>query len=229
MTKKVIILVISLFLIIALIPQVKAATFNVNPTLSKTEVKPGETFTVTLRLESEDGISGISLDYEYDTEKLERVNATLLDRKFGDMTELDENDEPTNTMDLILNGSSTVTSSDCYSIEFKVKSNATVGEKAKISFKNIEYGTDASSNSDGTIDLIEREVTIVPSSTPSPSTSPSPSPSTDETPGNDEKDPSAADKKFPSAGKMILSTIAIAGIIAAAIFGFLYRKYRDVK
>ena len=86
MKKRLMIIGLAMLIILTNIITCYAAT---EPTATlksdKTEVKAGETFTVTLSATCEDGINGIDTTYTYDTERLELVSANVASSNFSSL------------------------------------------------------------------------------------------------------------------------------------------------
>ena len=84
MKKRIMIIGFTILFILANIMTSYAAT-EATATLkaNKTEVKAGETFTVTLSATCQDGINSIDTIYTYDTEKLELVSANVASSDFA--------------------------------------------------------------------------------------------------------------------------------------------------
>ena len=132
---------------------VQAATATASFVPSKGEVKPGETFTVLLTVNCQDGINGVTgLKYNYDSTVLDLVNTTVKDSNFtnlGTSTELD----------LISGSTSKITSSNIFELEFKVKETAKAGT-TEIKIEPFEVDSDAETNSEASIGEKKATVTI---------------------------------------------------------------------
>lgn len=122
------VMVVMLF-VIALVTTVNAASANVSLTASKSELKPGDTFTVTFKVSCDDGINGLSTKLSYDTDKLELSGTPVIADKFTRIEDVDEN-----TFSIIDNGSKDTTV-NMITFTFKVKANAE--GTAKIQLNNL--------------------------------------------------------------------------------------------
>lgn len=152
--KRKIIMVVTIVLLI-----VTNATFvfaNEEPivklVVDKTEVKPGEEFTVTLKVSCKEGINGIDTTYSYDTEKLELVSTKILNSNFASLG-------VDNQITLINNSTESIQETDIYMITLKVKED--IGEKctASIGISETFLDSDATTNSSHTI--AKQEVKII--------------------------------------------------------------------
>ena len=137
--KKIIVSIMVLCLILSGINIVNASTGTVNLIANNKSIKPGETFTVTLSVSCEDGINGIDTTYNYDQDKLELVSAKVSNDNWANLG-------INNSITVISNSTSKITSSDIYVLTFKVKDNATAGI-AKVSISDIMIDSDLSENS----------------------------------------------------------------------------------
>ena len=182
MKKKLMILGFTILFMLANIMTCYAA---VEPTAvlnaDKTEVKAGETFTVTLSATCEDGINGIDTTYTYDTEKLELVSANVASSDFASLG-------TDNQITVICNSTESITSADIYVLTFKVKDGVEVDSTAKVSVSEITLDSDAATDSQHTI--ATQEVTItVKSDTTDPETPTDPENPTDPETPVDPEDP----------------------------------------
>ena len=103
-----------------------AATGTVEFKSNTTEVKKGETFTVTLSATSEDGINGIDTKYTYDSEKLDLVSENVAD------TSNWSNIGASPDITIICNSTQSIKNADIYILTFKVKDNVSAGSTIKI-------------------------------------------------------------------------------------------------
>lgn len=132
-----IMLMISLFVAVG-IKEVKAVEATASLVSSKTTVKAGESFTVTLKVSSEQGLNGVIAEIKYDTEKLELESATA-GANWGDLS--------SGTQLALIATADNLKTSDVYSITFKVKSGATGEVEIKtgeIQVDTMEQGNDSS-------------------------------------------------------------------------------------
>ena len=253
MKRKLMIIVFTMSFILANIITCYAAT---EPTVTlqadKTEVKAGETFTVTLSATCEDGINGIDTTYTYDTERLELVSANVASSNFSSLgTE--------NQITVICNSTESITSSDIYVLTFKVKDGIEVGSTAIVSVSETMIDSDAATNSQHTVAAQEVTITIK-SDAADPDTPTDPRTPTDpdipvvpdepsengdstQTPGQSQtttdettvvaggdKDTTIADTVIPKAGINVMIIIAIMATLIGALV--IYRKnqgYIDIK
>ena len=136
MIKKIIVSIVMLSVILFCVTNVNAANGSANLIASSTSVKPGDTFTVTLSVNCEDGINGIDTTYSYDEDKLELVNANVGGNNWASLG-------VNGTIQVICNSTSKITSDNVYVLTFKVKDNAEVGTTAKINTTEIKVDSDA--------------------------------------------------------------------------------------
>ena len=109
-------LIIILFVVMG-IKDVNAITATASLVASKEKVKAGESFSITLKASSEEGLNGIVTNLEYDTDKLE-----LTEKKAGtNWQDLSADSE----IALICNATDTIKTADVYTLTFKAKENAT--------------------------------------------------------------------------------------------------------
>ena len=106
---------------------VKAASGDIKLNPSSTQVRPGDTFTVTMNAECEGGINLISgkeekdgFLFNYDKSKLELISGEAI--KLSNL-----NEEVASGTVLLLGNSASFKSGNVYELKFKVKSNATRG------------------------------------------------------------------------------------------------------
>lgn len=155
MKKRIIIFALVIVLIMISTIAVNAADAVAILNLSNEEVKPGDTFTVTLNIACEEGINGLISVLSYDDTKLQLIKTEMVDTSkwvnLGDEV----------NFNIIHNSSNTETSADIVKATFKVKDTAKVGTKAKITMSNVEVDSDAATNSTKTIGTKEIEVSIV--------------------------------------------------------------------
>ena len=135
-----------------------AATGTVEFKSNTTEVKKGETFTVTLSATSEDGINGIDTKYTYDSEKLDLVSENVAD------TSNWSNIGASPDITIICNSTQSIKNADIYILTFKVKDNVSAGSTIKIKTTDILLDTDAQTDSEVTITSKKLEITVKDSS-----------------------------------------------------------------
>ena len=153
--KKIIITILLLICILASFTTVQAdSTATATLRTSNSTVKIGETFTVTLSVWCEEGINGIDTTYSYDSDKLELVSASLKDTT--NWASLGSGDQIT----VISNSESKIKQADVYVLTFKVKDDATAGQTAKVSTKDILVDSDADTNSEKTVKALSTLIKI---------------------------------------------------------------------
>lgn len=150
--KKKILLITSIMSIIllTLISTSFAATGNIELTPSNKKVKRGETFTITIKVTSEDGINGIMADYSYDDTYLE-----LQGKKVKDNWQDFSSD---NSLVFMTNSESKITEVDILELTFKVKETAKIGNTTQIKLIDATIDTDLSENSK--VDISDKTILI---------------------------------------------------------------------
>lgn len=224
MKKKLMIIGMIAFLIIASCITVYAGAHSVTLVTGKTEVKAGETFTVQLKVATPDGINGMVTSYSYDTEKLELVSKRLLDSNFTELGSTSANEIVLMFTPANLSNFTKVTETNIYEFTFKVKEGATVGSTATITVGETQLSTLATSNADHKIPGDEIAITVAQAVTPDPDPEP-------DTPGGENPDPEDPDTPdYPYAGLEDYALILVLGAIIVAVV--LYKKtnkMRDIK
>ena len=155
MKKQIKTLMLVVMLIVACMLPVNAADATATLNASKTELYPGDTFTVTMSVTCGEGINGLSTVVSYDQTKLELQKAEVVDTT--KWFNLGEN----LSFDIIHYVSGTETSADMIKLTFKVKAIAEEGTTAKITASNIKLDSDASSNSMKEVGTKEVEISIL--------------------------------------------------------------------
>ena len=152
-SKKLIVLVImiGLFVIMSGLKVEATTTATAELKTDKVQVNPGESFTVTLAVSSEQGLNGVIGKLEYNTEKLE-IEKTEINNKWLDLSGGDNK-----KIELMYNNTETSKSEDVYKITFKVKSGVTGTVEIKVD--ELEIDTMASGDS-STVKLGRENVTI---------------------------------------------------------------------
>lgn len=157
MKKIIAILTLTLTLLIVLAGSMPnfAATAIANLHSSSLTVKPGETFTVVLSVNCQEGINGvIGLTYNYDKDKLD-----LVSEKIGtNYTNLGTGD----TIDLITNSKDKLTNEDIYIFEFKAKETIKSQTIANILTGDITIDSDEASSSETIVKSQKISITIKP-------------------------------------------------------------------
>ena len=146
------IIIAILIMLLASISFAASGTVEFKP--STTEVKKGDTFTVTLSATSEDGINGIDTKYTYDSEKLELVNEKVVD------TSNWSNMGTSPDITIICNSTQSIKNADIYILTFKVKDNVTSGSSIKVETTKILLDTDAQTDSEVEIPSKKIEITV---------------------------------------------------------------------
>ncbi len=155
MKKIIAILTLTLLIVLAGNMPIFAATAMANLNSSSLTVKPGETFTVVLSVNCQEGINGvIGLTYNYDKDKLD-----LVSEKIGtNYTNIGTGD----TIDLITNSKDKLTNEDIYVFEFKAKETIKSQTIANISIGDITIDSDEVSNSEAIVKSQKILITIKP-------------------------------------------------------------------
>ena len=148
--KKIIISIIVLCLVLSSISIVNASTGTVNLIANNKTVKPGETFTVTVSVSC---VDGINTSYNYDQDKLEFVSAKVSNDNWANLG-------TNNSITVISNSTSKITSSDIYVLTFKVKDNATAGI-AKVGTSDIMIDSDLAENSSFNVSAKSIDINII--------------------------------------------------------------------
>ena len=146
------IITVAIFIIL-LSTEVFASSGTVEFKSNTTEVKKGETFTITISAKSEDGINGIDTQYSYDSNKLELVNEKVVDS--SNWSNMGASPDIT----LICNSTQSVKKADLYILTFKVKDDVSNGESLKIETTGILLDTDAQNDSE--VNIPSKKVEIV--------------------------------------------------------------------
>ena len=235
---------------------VNAADATVTLKPSKTQLYPGDTFTVTVNAKCDEGIDGIHGGLAYDKTKLELVKIDIDTLKWGLI-----NEETEEGLDLGVVGNSTskITEADILTITFKVKNTVVESSKLKIKLLDTILGADVESEEEAEIKIgtEEIEVSIIkeqanpnpgdnpgnnpnenpgdePTETPEENPGNEPSETPEEKPGNSqdksdkelEKDDTKSENELPKTG--CYTEIGI--MIVVAIFGTMclvrYNKYK---
>ena len=123
---------------------------------NKTEVKAGETFSVTLKGTCPDGINGIATTYSYNTEELELQNATVANTNYSDSSNKAENE-----IFIYTTSTEKITEADLYVLTFKVKEEVEVGSEVKVSIEETLLDSDAATDSEHTIEAQEITIDII--------------------------------------------------------------------
>ena len=255
MKKKLMIIAVAVILMLASTITVYANTeTTVTLNASKTEVKVGETFTVTLKATCPDGINGIDTTYNYDEEKLELKSAAVANNSFSPLG-------VDNQITVICSSTEKIESADIYTLTFTVKEGVAAGSTAEIGITETLLDSDAATDSEKTIEAQKITVKIVEATTDEGGQTPPPAddgkddtqtppPADDgkddtQTPPpadngnnntqkppatqNKEPDKSTADKNYNKAGiefGLVFAILAV--ILACVLIRSRYNKMRDI-
>lgn len=240
MKKSIIILTIISTIMLLSFSSVYAATGKVTLKSSSSEVKPGDTFTVTISASCDNGINGVDTKFTYDTDKLEIESSAVADSKFSSLGSDQE-------ITVINNTSDKITSADIWKITFKVKSTVKVGDSAKITMQDGTMDSDDSSNSNITIagtslsvkvgsagnnnDNNKEENKIIPSSNEKQSETSSDSKSSSQTSqvSAAEKDATTSSGKLPQTGATPVMLIIVVAVVILGIIFFIKSKKTRIK
>lgn len=228
--------IITAIIIAILITLLASISFAASGTVefkpSTTEVKKGETFTVTLSATSEDGINGIDTKYTYDSEKLELVNEKVADS--SNWSNMGTSPDIT----IICSSTQSIKNADIYILTFKVKDNVSSGSTIKIETTKILLDTDAQTDSE--VDIPSKKIEIIVKEVPEENPNQNNKPSNDA--GNNEQktttetdqaksDSTAAKGILPKTGEnyVIISIFIIIAIVSSIIFHKKYMQHKDIK
>ncbi len=163
---------------------------------SKRNVKAGDTFTITIHASCDDGINGLTANYEYDEDKLELTDAKVANSNWSSLGGEKE-------IALIATSATDITSDDMYTLTFKVKSNVKSGDTINFSIKNTTLSVFSHDGSDinigdKTVTLnVSESTTVDPSPDPEPDPEPEPTPTPDPEP-NPTPEPEPTPEPTPS-------------------------------
>ena len=250
-----------LVLVVALIgtSSVFARAEDVSATLvpSTTNVKPGETFTVTLHATCSEKINGIQTEYNYDSDVLEVVSANTASGNFANLG-------INNKIEVIANAPD-ITDADVFVITFKVKDDAQANTTTQISMPETLVASMEATDSNYYVPAQTITINIVGDSTEDPDPenpdpenpdpeNPDPENPDPENPGDDNNndnnnennndnnnnnsnnqdnnskdDDTTAPGKLPYTGTSIVAIAIIVLSIVLVVTFIRNRKYRDVK
>ena len=218
-----------------------AASGTVEFKSSTTEVKKGETFTVTLSATSEDGINGIDTKCIYDSEKLELVNEKVADS--SNWSNMGTSPDIT----VICNSTQSIKNADIYILTFKVKDNVSSGSTIKIETTKILLDTDAQTDSEVEIPSKKIEITVKevskdnpnqeePEDNPNPSNKPSNKSGNNNSKTTTESEPAKSDSttaigSLPQTGVnyVMITIFIIIAIVLSVIFYKKYMQHKEIK
>ena len=233
------IIIAILIMLLASISFAASGTVEFKP--STTEVKKGDTFTVTLSATSEDGINGIDTKYTYDSEKLELVNEKVVD------TSNWSNMGTSPDITIICNSTQSIKNADIYILTFKVKDNVTSGSSIKVETTKILLDTDAQTDSEVEIPSKKIEITVKevpkdnpnqeePEDNPNPSNKPSNESENNNSKTTTESDPDKSDSttvigRLPQTGKnyVMITIFIIIAIVLSVVFYKKYMQHKEIK
>lgn len=130
---------------------VQAAEEKVIIEPSTNNLKQGETFTVNIHAESTDGINMLTVNYDYDKEKLTLLNYSIPDNY------TDWSGENADELVMMITNNEIITAVDCV-LTFEVQKNVTDNEQTTIKFQQV--GIDTFADSNHRFDFDDTEVTI---------------------------------------------------------------------
>ncbi len=235
MKRKLMIIAMIAFLIIANSIIVYAGANSVTLTAEKTEVKAGENFTVKIKATAPDGINGMVTTFSYDTEKLELVSKDVSDENFSKLSGKTANEiviifDPEDVSNF-----TKVTETDIYEFTFKVKEGVAEGSTATISLGETTLSTLGTTTSEYKLPEEEIVITVAKETTENPDDGNQGTGDNEQKPddGNqgteDDEDDTVADGDINYAG---LENYALIIVAIAVIAVALYKKsnqYKDIK
>lgn len=158
MKRKLIIIGFAVLLILTNIITCYAATeISVTLHADKTEVKAGETFTVTLKATCPDGINGVVTTYSYEEDKLEYVSENVADSDnyaFGGNKETKE-------IFVYCISTDSIQEADVYTLTFRVKEGVEPDSTATVSITETTLDSDAAEDSEHKISVQPINITVV--------------------------------------------------------------------
>ena len=172
-TIKILLAIFTIGTILGSFVTVKATAGAVNFKASTNSVKVGDTFTIIMSAECEEGISGAEGKFSFDSSKLELVSKGVISEKWSFL-----GDE--NLITVLSNTRETIKNADLYKLEFKVKSGVSVGEKLEVNFSEIKLTKDVEPINDVQGVETTQKVTVTVVATPTATPTPTPSTNTSE-------------------------------------------------
>lgn len=124
---------------------VNAASQNVTLKQNKTEVEPGDTFTVTITGSCEEGINGLEALVTYESNQLELIESKVADDKWINIGQTTEDGIQ---LSIMCNSVNTIKDADIFKLTFKVKNDAERGSNAKVTVSQIALYSDTSQKYD---------------------------------------------------------------------------------
>ena len=223
MRKTLLIVGIIFALILTGISTVQAVAATASLKSSANTVKPGDTFTVTLSANCDNGVNGIvgneasqGFGFSYDTSKLE-----LVSREAKIMSDANDGE---NTIALVYLGSNPVNTGDFYTFTFKAKEGASGNATVSTTAMEVK-GYDNTS----TTSIPAQSVSVNISTTatnPTNNSNSSTSGTTTPAKSGTAADATTATKKIPAAGRA-----ALGGVITIVIIGAIiaYKKTHNIE
>lgn len=211
------------------------STATVTLKTSKTEVKPGDTFTVTVSAAYSDGFEGFDSFLTYDKDKLEYQKTEGANNTWGtimaeDVSGVTEHAAKGYQYSLSAAASDKKENDDVMIITFKVKENATNNSTANITFNEIKVVGSDESNTSHNVGTKTTSVKIASSSN-AVGTGNNSTNQAGETKTETIKDKSAtqSNTSMPKTGRslIIVTGIGLATIATIVTYKF-FRKYKNI-
>ena len=253
MTKKILILILSIIVLMSTMILVNAedSVASIGISLDKTSYNPGDTVIVTIKITCEEGFADIRANYSYDSSILEYVSSGVTDS-----SNFSSYGSAQGSIQITYNGTEDLKTLEPFQIIFKVKEDITLGNKENVlELTNIIIGT-----------VLDREITLNNTSVditigdesqqpsddeneadPNSATPSDPNNTTNETGGNNETNNSnnntsnrnntntnqsknTATGRLPQTGTTnTIISIAVITIIAIAVGTYAsYRRYKNM-
>lgn len=207
----------------------------------KTEVNPGDTFTITISGSAEAGINGLTGSLSYDKDQLELVSAKSVDTE--KWSSLGQNSEGNIEIAIIAN-SSDIKSGNIFEVTFKVKDSVERGTVIKVTPSNIVLDTLAETDSEYKAELGDVEVKVKEeASKPDNTTKPSIDNTTSEnatnntTPENkteyktieNKNSTQSQAKTMPYTGTNMFVAMSVVAVGIVAIVSYAsYKRYKNI-
>lgn len=209
-------------------PTTEKANVILNP--SKSSVKIGETFTVSMLVKCETGVCDFDGVLKYDKTQIELVGTTA-NKNFSDISE--ENAQKDYQLSFLQKAGEAPKEATLVTLEFKVLDNVKVDDKINISVQEIELND----SNDNWIDIANSQTTVTVAKdqeTPKPDdgNTVKPGNTNDENtikPGTNNKDNTQANKviNYAGLGNYVFAIIA-AVILIASISYIKYKQYKNI-
>ncbi len=178
--KKMMKIFLSAIVIIAILGSiftVKAVTGSMSFSVTPNKVKPGENFTIILKVQASADLVGIVGTFDYDDEKIELVKRTLVDPETEEWLNL----SGAGNKELVAGANVTgIRSCDLFKLVFKVKNTVSAGETVSVLFNELKFNTTENKKGefinveDQTVTVNVVENTATPTPTPTSSVTPTP-------------------------------------------------------